>query len=98
MKTTTVTFNQTQEEETYKHVSKHYIVDAMGNLVYFHCRDRSEAQKAVDEEYGKGKYKIRIASTEKGGGTNTVKCSVSNKSRSGQYMEQIRSNQGRGCD
>jgi len=99
VKTTTVTYSQVQEAaEDYKHPSKHYIIDAMGDYVYFHCRERSDAQKAVDEEYGKGKYSIRLASTEKGGGNVSCKGFTNSKSLSGQRLVSIRNSQGRGCD
>lgn len=93
VKTTVVSFELTQEED-YKHKSKWYIVNAMGEAVYYHCRDRSAAQKQCDSDYG-GKYKIRAASDSKGSGeTLGARGSVNSKSRSGSYTQRIYSNQG----
>lgn len=80
-------------EEEYKHPSKYYIVDCMGNNVYIHTRDRAVAQQTCDNIYGKGKYKVRTTSDSKGSGNITVKASMNSKSRSGQYKKQIERNQ-----
>lgn len=39
--------------------SNFYIMNAMGNFVFFHTKDRDEAQRASDALYGKGFYQIR---------------------------------------
>ena len=39
--------------------SKYYILDALDNYVFIRTRDRAKAQAWVDEEYGKGKYRVR---------------------------------------
>lgn len=48
-------------ESVFKHPSKYYIINSLGQYVYYHCRDRALAQSACDEEYGSGKYKIRTS-------------------------------------
>ena len=97
MKTTVITYQQMQEEDDYKHKSKWYIINALWDYVYFHCRERSDAQKACDEEYGKGHYSVKTASTEKGDGKISCRGFSNNKSLSGQRLMSIKNNQGRGC-
>lgn len=94
VKTTVVSFELTQEED-YKHPSKWYIVDALGNAVYFHSRDRAIVQQECDKIYGKGKYKIRAASDSKGGGTQSAVGRINSKSRSGTYTKNLMQSQGR---
>lgn len=78
VKTTAVEFED-REMEGFKDPSKYYIVNAMGNYIYFHCKDRAAAQLAVDMEYGKGKYTVRSAKMEKGSGDYT--CTGTNTRR-----------------
>lgn len=42
-----------------------FIVDAMQNYVYYHTSKREVAQKAVDEEYGKGRYSVKASKLQK---------------------------------
>ena len=91
---TEVDYQDTQEEG-YRHKSKFYIQNSLGNYVYFHCKDRLEAQKKCDDMYGKGWYTIRSSGTEKSGNIS-VRGSTNSKSRSGAYMKQINNSQGRG--
>lgn len=46
---------------TFKHPSKYYIINSLGQYVYYHCRDRAKAQDQCDEDYGVGKYLIRTS-------------------------------------
>ena len=39
--------------------SNWYILDALGNRVYYLTRNRAEAQAQADIDYGKGRYTIR---------------------------------------
>ena len=39
--------------------SNWYILDALGNRVYYWTRNRAEAQAQADIDYGKGRYTIR---------------------------------------
>lgn len=66
IKSTTVESNKVfdvdeEGELTFKHPSKYYIINSLGQYVYYHCRDRGVAQKACDDEYGVGKYTIRTS-------------------------------------
>lgn len=36
-----------------------YIINAMGDRVFFKTKDRAAAQQAADELYGKGRYVVR---------------------------------------
>ncbi len=36
-----------------------YIINAMGDRVFFKTKDRAAAQQAADELYGKGRYTVR---------------------------------------
>lgn len=38
--------------------SKFWIRNALGNTVYIYKRDRKDAQKVVDEYFGKGRYTV----------------------------------------
>ena len=38
--------------------SKYWIRNALGNTVYIYKRDRKDAQKVVDEYFGKGRYTV----------------------------------------
>lgn len=46
---------------TFKHPSKYYIINSLGQYVYYHCRDRAAAQSQCDKDYGVGKYLIRTS-------------------------------------
>lgn len=54
-------------EERYKSdfrdPAKYYIVNAVGDAVYYSTRSRQKAQELADEDWGKGKYTIRVAMT-----------------------------------
>lgn len=94
MKITIIPFTQTQEED-FKHPSKHYIVNALQENVYFATTDRAKAQLVCDEMYGKGKYKIRVASIGNGGGEISVRGSSNSASRKGTAYINICNKQGR---
>lgn len=40
--------------------AKYYIVNALGDAVYYPTRSRQSAQDMADAEYGKGKYAVRV--------------------------------------
>jgi hypothetical protein len=46
--------------DDFKPPSRFYIINAMGEGVYFKTHTRSKAQAKADEIYGKGKYSIRV--------------------------------------
>lgn len=39
----------------------YFIQNALGDYVFMHTWDRAKAQDFVDEEYGKGKYKVKAS-------------------------------------
>ena len=43
-----------------------YIINAMGDRVFFKTKDRAAAQNAADELYGKGRYIVRTVKDMKG--------------------------------
>lgn len=45
--------------DDFKPPSQFFIVNALGEGVYFHTRSRAKAQEKCDVEYGKGKYSVR---------------------------------------
>lgn len=45
--------------DDFKPPAKFFIVDATGQGVYLHTRDRGKAQVVIDEMYGPGKYRVR---------------------------------------
>jgi hypothetical protein len=50
----------------FKPPSQFFIVNALGEGVYFHTRSRAKAQQVCDEIFNKGKYLVRAE----------VKCSL----------------------
>ena len=74
------------QEYVFTPKSKYYIIDALGNYNFYHCRDRLKAQQEVDNTFGKGKYSIRVAKNDLGSDNYT--CTGSN-SRKG-FMSHLR--------
>jgi hypothetical protein len=54
VKITIVTFEEFTDID-FRAPTAYYIRNALGEYVYFHTRDRLEAQKICDETYGKSK-------------------------------------------
>lgn len=52
--------------------SKYYLVDALGNYIFYHCRNRADAQRQANEEYD-SKYTIRQAKQSSGSGEYSCK-------------------------
>ena len=56
-------------DETQGYVEKFpsglYIINALGDYVFFMTRDRKKAQEVADREFGVGKYKVRTTSDKK---------------------------------
>lgn len=46
-------------------VSNFYIINALGERVFFKTKDRALAQQAADDLYGKGRYVIRAVKDQK---------------------------------
>ena len=92
---TSITEQERENTEDFKHIAKWYIIDAMGDTVYFRKRERKDAQAICDEMYGKGKYTIKTSGIDKGKEGVTCKGYLNSKSLAGQRMMTIRNNQGR---
>lgn len=45
--------------DDFKPPASFFIVDALGQGVYIHTRDRAKAQIEIDQLYGSGKYRVR---------------------------------------
>lgn len=60
---------------TFKHPSKYYIINSLGQYVYYHCRDRAKAQDQCDEDYGVGKYLIRTSKQSGSSGGKSLSAS-----------------------
>ena len=82
-------------EEDFNEPTKYYCVVATGDRYYYHTRDRAKAQQQCDEDWGKGKYKIRTGGMEK---SDKITCrgSMNSKSMAGAKLMSIRASQGRG--
>jgi hypothetical protein len=63
---TVVSYEDFTSDE-FKPPSKYYFKNALGQFVFPVYRDRLVLQAWVDEEYGKGKYKLNAAKQGKGG-------------------------------
>lgn len=61
------------EEQTFvmNFPSKFYIVNCLGDYIFYHCRNRQDAQTACDQEYGKGFFNMRQAKQGQGSGNYT---------------------------
>lgn len=70
-------------DEDFKDPSRWYITDCLGNRVYFHCRERSDAQADCNEQYGSGKYTIKTNKTIKPKKDVTAVGYINSKSRAG---------------
>lgn len=49
-----------------------FIVNALGQYVFIHTRDRAKAQSYIDSEYGKGKYTVKTAKMAQKSGAGDV--------------------------
>lgn len=86
-----------KREEDYKQPSANfYFIDACGNTVFLKHKDTSKIERWVEENYGKGKYKLNPCKLKKPEGEISVRGSMNSKSYSGQKLVQIRNSQGRG--
>lgn len=53
--------------------SSFFIMDSLQNYNFYHTRSRAAAQDKVDEDYGKGRYKVIASKLEKGSGEYTCR-------------------------
>ena len=61
---TVVTYQQYTEYD-FIDPATFFIVDAMQQYVYYHTSKRADAQEAVDNDYGKGRYTIKASKLQK---------------------------------
>jgi hypothetical protein len=54
------TSEEERMDDNFKPPSRFYIVNAMGEGVYFKTHSRAKAQDKADEIYGAGKYAVRV--------------------------------------
>lgn len=52
--------SQERDSDDFKAPGKYYIINAMGDAVYYKTRDRQKAQQMADQDYGVGHYTIRL--------------------------------------
>lgn len=53
--------------------SNYYIINGLGQYVFFHSRSRQIAQTICDEAYGKGFYLIHVVKQGNGSGEYTAR-------------------------
>lgn len=74
IETVTLTFteyNQAKEEKLT--LPKFFYVNCLGDYVFLKTRDRAKAQAFIDEECGKGKYRVRTQ-TQDGATSDVATC------------------------
>lgn len=77
-----VTFTEFTDGD-FKPPSTYYFKCALGFFNFIKGRDRLALQSWVDEEYGKGKYKLNAAKQGKSSGTESAVGRLSSFSRKG---------------
>tara|TARA_Y100000114_G_C11764120_1_gene332267 strand:+ start:654 stop:935 length:282 start_codon:yes stop_codon:yes gene_type:complete len=66
VKTTVVEYQDSLDED-FKPPSKWHYTNSLGQLVFLHVRSREAAQQYVDEQHGKGFFKVKTLSIDKSG-------------------------------
>ena len=82
IKTTVISFEDFSDDDFTK-PSNYYVRMATGDFYFVHTRDRLTAQQVIDDEFGKGHYKVNASKMGKNSGTNTVRGVLNSKSRQG---------------
>lgn len=85
IETITLTFteyNQAKEEK--KVLPKFFYVNCLGDYVFIKTRDRTKAQSFIDEECGKGKYRVR-SYVQDGAASGNATC-LASETRKGQHV------------
>lgn len=72
IKVTVVSYEEFTDYE-FQPPSSFFIMNSMQNYIFYHTRSRAAAQQKVDEEFGKGRYKVIASKLEKGSGEYTVR-------------------------
>ncbi len=75
-------YNQAKEEK--KVLPKFFYVNCLGEYVFIKTRDRAKAQAFIDEECGKGKYKVRTF-VQDGAASGDATCRATS-TRRGQHV------------
>lgn len=85
VETVTLTFDMyLQAKENKLALPKFFYVNCLGDYIFIRTRDRAKAQAYVDEECGKGKYKIRTY-VQDGAASGDATCRAT-ATRKGQYV------------
>lgn len=82
IKTTIVSFADFSDDDFTK-PSNYYVRVATGDFYFVHTRDRLLAQQVIDDEFGKGHYKVNASKVSKASGTESAVGRLSSKSRQG---------------
>jgi len=78
LKITTVTFEEFTDID-FIPPATFFFKDALGDIHFLHSSKREVCQAWVDENYGKGKYKVIASKTQKGNGNINASGSNSRK-------------------
>lgn len=81
-KTTIISFEDFSDDNFTK-PSNYYVRIATGDFYFIHTRDRLLAQQFVDNEFGKGHYKVNASKMSKASGTESAVGRLGSKSRQG---------------
>ena len=63
--------------------SNFYIKDAMQNYIFYSSRDRQKVQQEVDDEFGKGHYKVNASKMGKAPESQSAVGRINSRSRAG---------------
>jgi len=72
LKTTVVTFEQYTALD-FNPPATFFIMNALGEYIFIHTRERLKAQTWVDEHYGKGQYTVKASKLQRGKGDVTCR-------------------------
>lgn len=85
IETVTLTFDMyLQAKENKLALPKFFYVNCLGDYIFIRTRDRAKAQAYVDDECGKGKYRIRTY-VQEGAASGDATCRAT-ATRKGQHV------------
>lgn len=85
IETVTLTFDMyLQAKENKLSLPKFFYVNCLGDYIFIKTRDRAKAQAFIDEECGKGKYKVR-SYVQDGAASSEATCRAT-ATRKGQHV------------
>lgn len=85
IETVTLTFDMyLQAKENKLALPKFFYVNCLGDYIFIRTRDRAKAQAYVDDECGKGKYRVRTY-VQDGVASSDASCRAT-ETRKGQYV------------